>query len=179
MIWTSNSTWKFIKSPQVTGREQNSRIGSVHKDMIRRNINLTLIDRSEGCYVFRFICIQHACCSGAITSKWARPVTRPASPKSCTPCLCHEFLEWRSCRCIYIRDVQMYKGHRIVTASLKKLIFSGDTQKPQSWMKMWSLTSGTRWIAHQVGPSFGLDRVVKRHSATHKDEQTPICTNMH
>lgn len=91
--------------------------GSVHQDMIRRNVNLRFIDRFEGCYVFRFLCIQHACCSGAIASKWARPVTWSASPKSCTPCLCHEFLEWRSYRCV--RDVQMFKGHMIVTASLK------------------------------------------------------------
>jgi len=32
-------------------------IGSVHHDMMRRNVNLMFIDRSEVCYVFRFLCI--------------------------------------------------------------------------------------------------------------------------
>jgi len=32
-------------------------IGSVHQDMMRRNVNLMFIDRSECCYVFRFLCI--------------------------------------------------------------------------------------------------------------------------
>jgi hypothetical protein len=92
-------------------------IGPIHQDMIWRNVNLMFIDRSEGCYVFHFLCIRHACCSGAIASKLARPVTWSASPKSCTPRPCHDFLEWRSYRCV--RDVQIFKGYRIVTASLK------------------------------------------------------------
>lgn len=153
--------------------------------MIRRNVNLTFIDRSEVCYMFRFICIQHACCSGTITSKWARPMTRSASPKSCTPSLCHEFLELRSCRCINIRDVQTYKGHRIVTASLIKADLFWRYIKTPVLRNLWHwmdenvapLTSGIRWIAHRVGPGFDTDifRILVYH-VWGKLEQNKKCT---
>jgi len=32
-------------------------IASVHQDVTGRNVNLMFIDRSEGYYVFRFLCI--------------------------------------------------------------------------------------------------------------------------
>jgi len=117
MLQTSNSTQKFRKSFQLTGTGQPSKywLRPPRYDETKSKFNVYWSARRLLRVSFSWY--QHACHSGAIASKWARLVTWSASPKSCTPCLCHEFLEWRSYRCV--RDVQTFKGHRIITASLK------------------------------------------------------------